>query len=131
MVVLLVPLILVVDQAIKIAVKTSMYLHESRRVTDWFYILFTENRGMAFGIELFDKLFLTSFRIVAVVALTWYIVRRIRRGVQWGFLVCLTLILAGAAGNIFDCLFYASFPPRNRPRFETSPSGLVCSLERR
>ena len=106
MVVLLVPLILVVDQAIKIAVKTSMYLHESRRVTDWFYILFTENRGMAFGIELFDKLFLTSFRIVAVVALTWYIVRRIRRGVQWGFLVCLTLILAGAAGNIFDCLFY-------------------------
>ena len=106
MVVLLVPLILVVDQAIKIAVKTSMYLHESRRVTDWFYILFTENRGMAFGIELFDKLFLTSFRIVAVVALTWYIVRRIRREVQWGFLVCLTLILAGAAGNIFDCLFY-------------------------
>ena len=106
MVVLLVPLILVVDQAIKIAVKTSMYLHESRRVTDWFYILFTENRGMAFGIELFDKLFLTCFRIVAVVALTWYIVRRIRRGVQWGFLVCLTLILAGAAGNIFDCLFY-------------------------
>ena len=61
---------------------------------------------MAFGIELFDKLFLTSFRIVAVVALTWYIVRRIRQGVQWGFLVCLTLILAGAAGNIFDCLFY-------------------------
>ena len=43
---------------------------------------------------------------MAVVALTWYIVRRIRRGVQWGFLVCLTLILAGAAGNIFDCLFY-------------------------
>ena len=106
MVVLLVPLILVADQAIKIAVKTSMYMHESRRVTDWFYILFTENRGMAFGIELFDKLFLTAFRIVAVVALTWYIVRRIRRGVQWGFLVCLTLILAGAAGNIFDCLFY-------------------------
>lgn len=106
MVMLLVPLILVVDQAIKIAVKTSMYMHESRRVTDWFYILFTENRGMAFGIELFDKLFLTSFRIVAVVALTWYIVRRIRQGVQWGFLVCLTLILAGAAGNIFDCLFY-------------------------
>lgn len=106
MVALLVPLILVVDQAIKIAVKTSMYLHESRHVTDWFYILFTENRGMAFGMELFDKLFLTSFRIVAVIALTWYIVRRIRQGVQWGFLVCLTLILAGAAGNIFDCLFY-------------------------
>ena len=105
-VLLLVILILVVDQAIKIAVKTSMFLHESRRVTDWFYILFTENRGMAFGMELFDKLFLTSFRIVAVIVLTWFIVRRIRQGVQWGFLICLTLILAGAAGNIFDCLFY-------------------------
>ena len=103
---LLVPILLVADQAIKISVKTSMFLHESRRVTDWFYILFTENRGMAFGMELFDKLFLTSFRIIAVVALTWYIIRRIRLGVHWGLLVCLTLILAGAAGNIIDCLFY-------------------------
>ena len=103
---LLVPVLLVADQAIKISVKTSMFLHESRRVTDWFYILFTENRGMAFGMELFDKLFLTSFRIIAVVALTWYIIRRIRLGVHWGLLVCLTLILAGAAGNIIDCLFY-------------------------
>lgn len=103
---LLVLLILAADQAIKITVKTSMFLHESRRVTDWFYILFTENRGMAFGIELFDKLFLTSFRIIAVAALTWYIVRCIRRGARWGFLVCLTMILAGAAGNIIDCVFY-------------------------
>lgn len=98
--------ILVADQIIKIAVKTGMHLHESRRVTDWFYILFTENRGMAFGIELFDKYFLTSFRIAAVVALTWYIGLSIRRGIRWGYLVCLTLILAGAAGNIIDCLFY-------------------------
>lgn len=98
--------ILVADQIIKIAVKTGMHLHESRRVTDWFYILFTENRGMAFGIEIFDKYFLTSFRIAAVVALTWYIGLSIRRGIRWGYLVCLTLILAGAAGNIIDCLFY-------------------------
>ena len=98
--------ILVADQIIKIAVKTGMHLHESRCVTDWFYILFTENRGMAFGIEIFDKYFLTSFRIAAVVALTWYIGLSIRRGIRWGYLVCLTLILAGAAGNIIDCLFY-------------------------
>lgn len=98
--------ILAVDQVIKIAVKTGMYLHESIRVTDWFYILFTENRGMAFGMELFDKLFLTSFRIVAVIVLGWYICRLIRRGVEWGYLLCVVLILAGAAGNIFDCLFY-------------------------
>lgn len=105
-VLLLALLIVSVDQAIKIAVKTGMYLHQSIRVTDWFYILFTENRGMAFGMELFDKLFLTSFRIVAVGCLIWYIARKIRGGVSWGALVCLTMIMAGAAGNIFDCVFY-------------------------
>ena len=83
-----------------------MWLHEGRRVTDWFYILFTENRGMAFGMELFDKYFLTSFRIVAVALLSWYIASCIKRGAKWGFLICLTMILAGAAGNIIDCLFY-------------------------
>lgn len=98
--------ILLADQCIKVAVKTSMYLHESIRITDWFYILFTENRGMAFGMELFDKYLLTSFRIVAVGFLTWYIARLIRRGVSWGLLTCLVMVLAGAAGNIFDCLFY-------------------------
>ena len=66
---LIIFLVLVIDQWIKIAVKTHMYLHESIRVTDWFYILFTENPGMAFGWEFFDKLFLTSFRIIAVVVI--------------------------------------------------------------
>ncbi|MBQ6085813.1 MAG: lipoprotein signal peptidase [Bacteroidaceae bacterium] len=98
---------LVIDQIVKIAVKTGMYLHQSIHVTDWFYILFTENRGMAFGMELMDKYLLTSFRIVAVTVLLWYLVRVIRRGGESiGFIVCLSLILAGAAGNIVDCLFY-------------------------
>ncbi|MBR6048033.1 MAG: lipoprotein signal peptidase [Bacteroidaceae bacterium] len=98
---------LVIDQIVKIAVKTGMYLHQSIHVTDWFYILFTENRGMAFGMELMDKYLLTSFRIVAVTVLLWYLVRVIRRaGESIGFIVCLSLILAGAAGNIIDCLFY-------------------------
>lgn len=104
--ILLAVAIVIADQCIKVAVKTGMYLHEMIRVTDWFYILFTENRGMAFGMELFDKYLLTSFRIVAVLGLTWYIARLIRRGVSWGLLVCLVMVLAGAAGNIFDCLFY-------------------------
>ncbi len=95
-----------IDQWIKITVKTSMYMHESICVTDWFYILFTENRGMAFGMELFHKMFLTLFRIVAVGALAWYTCRLIRRGVSWGLLLCLVLIIAGAAGNIFDSVFY-------------------------
>lgn len=99
-------LILAVDQWIKIAVKTGMYLHQSIRVTDWFYILFTENRGMAFGMEIMDKYLLTSFRIVAVAFLVWYVGRQIRKGMPWGYLICLVLVMAGAAGNIIDCLFY-------------------------
>ena len=98
--------ILCTDQLIKIAVKTGMYLHQSIHVTDWFQILFTENRGMAFGMELFDKLFLTSFRIIAVSFLIYYIGKQIKKGIDWGCLVCLILIMAGAAGNIFDCVFY-------------------------
>lgn len=104
--VLLSILILMADQIIKVAVKTHMYLHQSIHVTDWFQILFTENRGMAFGAEFLNKYFLTSFRIVAVAALIWVIVRNIRKGVAWGLLLCLVLITAGAAGNIIDCLFY-------------------------
>lgn len=103
---LLVTCIIATDQAIKVVVKTGMYLHQSIHVTDWFYILFTENDGMAFGMELFDKWFLTFFRIVLVCVLIWYICRGIKRGIGWGYLICLTLIAAGAAGNIFDCVFY-------------------------
>ena len=98
--------IIAVDQAIKVAVKTGMYMYQSIRVTDWFYILFTENDGMAFGMEVINKWFLTSFRIVAVAALIWYICKNIKSGIRWGYLICLTLVTAGAAGNIFDCLFY-------------------------
>ena len=58
--------VLIIDQIIKVWIKTHMYRHESIRVTDWFYIYFTENNGMAFGMEIFGKLFLTTFRIVAV-----------------------------------------------------------------
>ena len=64
--------VLIIDQVIKIWIKTHMYWHESIRITDWFYIYFTENNGMAFGMELFGKLFLTTFRIVAVGLIGWY-----------------------------------------------------------
>ena len=97
---------LAIDQAVKIWVKTHMALHESRRVTDWFYNTFIENNGMAFGMEFFDKLFLTGFRILATAFLAYYITRLIRKGVGWGYLVCMAFIMTGAAGNIIDCLFY-------------------------
>ncbi|MBR1682579.1 MAG: lipoprotein signal peptidase [Bacteroidaceae bacterium] len=97
---------LAIDQIVKVWVKTHMALHESRRVTDWFYITFIENNGMAFGMEFFDKLFLTGFRLVATCFVGYYMARLIRRGVSWGYLICLAFIMTGAAGNIIDCLFY-------------------------
>ena len=113
--------IIVIDQVIKVAVKTGMYLHQSIKVTDWFQILFTENDGMAFGMEVLPKWFLTSFRIVAVLFLVWFIWRSIRKGIGWGYLVCLTLIVAGAAGNIFDCMFYGMI-------FNNPPAPMVAEL---
>lgn len=98
--------VLVIDQIIKIWVKTSMYMHESIRITDWFYIYFTENNGMAFGMELFGKLFLTSFRVVAVCLIAWYLFRVVNRHYKTGYIVCLSLILSGAVGNIIDSIFY-------------------------
>lgn len=105
--VLIIAAVLVIDQLIKFWVKTNMYMYERIRITDWFYILFTENPGMAFGWEFMDKIFLTLFRIVAVVVISIYLHRVIKkRQAPFGYVVCLALILAGAAGNIIDCLFY-------------------------
>ncbi len=101
--------VLVIDQLIKILVKTRMYWHESIRITDWFYIYFTENNGMAFGMEIFGKLFLTLFRIVAVALIIYYLVRIIKQGYKTGYIVCMSLILAGAIGNIIDSIFYGVF----------------------
>lgn len=98
--------VLIIDQLIKIWVKTSMYWHESIRVTDWFYIFFTENNGMAFGMEIVGKLFLTSFRIIAVGLIIWYLNKIIKQNYKTGYVVCLSLILAGAIGNIIDSVFY-------------------------
>ena len=98
--------VLIIDQIIKIWVKTTMFLHSSIHITDWFQIFFTENNGMAFGMELFGKLFLTSFRIVAVILILWYLIDIIKRNLKTGYIVCIAMILAGACGNIIDCVFY-------------------------
>ncbi|MFZ4456799.1 MAG: lipoprotein signal peptidase [Bacteroidales bacterium] len=98
--------IILIDQIVKIWVKTHFQLHESVEVTSWFYILFTENNGMAMGMELFSKLFLSLFRIVAVFFIARYILKVIQQNFRFGYIICLSMILAGAAGNIFDGLFY-------------------------
>ena len=104
--VLIIIAILLIDQAIKIWVKTSMTLHESIHITDWFYISFIENNGMAFGMQLGSKIILSLFRVAAIAALGYYIWLEVGRKARTGYLVCLSMILAGAAGNLIDCMFY-------------------------
>ncbi len=99
--------VLIIDQIVKIWVKTHMYLGQEFVITDWFRIYFIENNGMAFGMELGSKLFLTMFRIVAVGLLIYYICRiKNRTDIKTGYIVCCALITAGAAGNIIDSVFY-------------------------
>ena len=99
-------LILIIDQIIKIEVKTGMYLQESIRITDWFYIYFIENEGMAYGMTFINKLVLTLFRIVAIVIIGWYLVKQIGKDARWVYVIFLAMVLAGAAGNIIDCVCY-------------------------
>ena len=98
--------ILIIDQVIKIEVKTNMCLHQSVRITDWFYINFIENSGMAYGMTFINKLVLSLFRIVAVSVIGYYLWKQVKEKARYGYIVCLAMILAGAAGNIFDSMFY-------------------------
>ena len=108
--------VLVIDQIIKIWVKTHIYWHESIRVTDWCYIFFTENVGMAFGMEIFGKLFLTLFRLVAVTFIGWFLYKCVRlKSLKMGFIVCVALILTGALGNIVDSVFYGVLFSQSTP----------------
>lgn len=104
--VLLILLVLIVDQASKIYIKLNFALGDSVYVFDWFRIYFIENNGMAFGMEIIGKLFLTLFRIVAVGGLCYFIYYLIKHNARQGFVLAVSLLLAGAAGNIFDSLFY-------------------------
>ena len=98
--------VLVIDQVIKIWVKTHMMLHEQIEVLSWFKIVFIENNGMAYGMEIGSKLVLSIFRIIAIAFLGWYIAQQVRKQARWGYIICLAMIMAGAAGNIFDSMFY-------------------------
>ena len=100
-------LLLVIDQASKIWVKTSMVEGEMHEITSWFKIYFVENEGMAYGITLGSKLLLTLFRILAMGAGVYYLVRLLRlRRFSLGFCLTLGLVIAGGLGNVIDCLFY-------------------------
>ncbi|MDD4588947.1 MAG: lipoprotein signal peptidase [Parabacteroides sp.] len=102
----IVVLLLILDQALKIWIKTHLMLHESIEITPWFYLYFTENPGMAFGIEVIGKLFLSVFRIIAVIFIGYYLFKLVKQNYSFGFIACISLIFAGAIGNIIDSIFY-------------------------
>ena len=104
--VLIIFLLLLADQVLKIWIKTHMELHESIEITKWFYIYFTENPGMAFGIEVIGKLFLTLFRIVAVGFIGYYLYQIVKNKFKFGYIASVALIMSGALGNILDSVFY-------------------------
>lgn len=99
--------VIVADQILKIWVKTSFYIGEDYPITSWFQLKFIENNGMAFGMELWNKLALTFGRIIAVALFIWFLVKiKDAANIRKGFITAMALITAGAAGNIFDCVFY-------------------------
>jgi len=99
-------LILIIDQIIKIRVKTTMTLGENIAITNWFNIHFIENDGMAMGIQVIGKLFLSIFRIIAVFAIGYYIVQLVKKDFKLHYILFVSMVFAGAVGNIVDSIFY-------------------------
>lgn len=112
-------LVLLADQLIKYTVKTNLCLRESVEITPWFQIFFTENEGMAFGMDFIGTAFLTIFRLLAVSVFLRLLAKAVRRGLPAGLLACISLIVAGAAGNIIDNSFYGLVFSESTP-FQTA-----------
>ncbi|HAF30346.1 MAG TPA: lipoprotein signal peptidase [Bacteroidales bacterium] len=103
-------LVLIIDQVLKFWIKTHMILGQEYNIFgDWFIIHFTENNGMAFGLEFWGKngkVFLTLFRIIAVIGIGWYLKILIKQNAPKMVVISISLIMAGALGNILDSVFY-------------------------
>ena len=103
---LFIALLLIIDQIIKILVKINMPMNSSIHIFDWFQIHFIENNGMAFGMSFGSKTILTLFRLIVSGLVLYYIILLIKDNYKTSYLVCVSLIFAGAIGNIIDSLFY-------------------------
>lgn len=101
--------ILLLDQIVKIWIKTHFAIGDEIKITNFFYLHFIENEGMAFGMSFFDKKYLTLFRIAASIGIAYYIYKSIKNNSEQLFIISLSLIFAGAIGNIIDSLFYGQF----------------------
>ena len=108
--ILIIFLVLFIDQLLKILVKTNMIMgQEIHLIGNWFLIHFTENNGMAFGMDMpgkNGKILLSIFRILAVTGISFYLRHLIIQKAHQGLIIAISLILAGAVGNIIDSLFY-------------------------
>jgi signal peptidase II len=107
---IIIALIIIADQVLKIWIKTT-YPYGNTGVTglNWFQLYFIENKGMAWGWEFggsWGKMLLTLFRLAAVIFGTWYLGRIVKQKYTKGFIVCASLIYAGALGNLLDSMFY-------------------------
>ena len=103
----MVVVLLVIDQIIKVYIKTHFCLGESVRVTDWFYIEFVENNGMAWGMSFIGKFWLSLLRLVAICALSIYLHRIIKRGTyRLLYIILVSLVLTGAIGNMIDSILW-------------------------
>ncbi len=99
--------VIIIDQCVKVWVKTNFYYGEELLIASWFRLLFIENNGMAFGMELGSKMLLTWFRIIAVIGFVYYLIKISKRtDLPRGYVTCIALITAGAAGNVIDCICY-------------------------
>lgn len=107
--------VIIIDQIIKIVIKTGMFLRESIDVTSWFKIFFIENRGIAWGVEVMPQMFLSIFRIVASLLIAYLLYKLVRQKAKKGFIVCVALILGGALGNIIDNIFYGAIFTESTP----------------
>jgi signal peptidase II len=108
-------LILVVDQILKIWVKTHMTIDQRFEVASWFQIRFVENDGMAMGIQVMGKFFLSMFRIIVSFLVLYYLYTLIKREYKLGYIICVSLIFSGAIGNIIDCIFYGKIFSESTP----------------
>jgi signal peptidase II len=102
--------VIFIDQYLKYWVKNNMILHTERpMMKDWFFLHFTENEGMAFGMKFFGekgKYALSILRLGVAIFGFWYLITHIKKQANTFFLICVALILGGAIGNIIDCVFY-------------------------
>lgn len=102
--------ILIIDQFVKIMVKTHMHIGEEiPLIGNWALLHFTENEGFAFGMQIggnLGKIMLSLFRIIASGAILWYLLRQIKKGIRTSLAVCISLIFVGALGNVIDSCIY-------------------------